>query len=369
MAFSNPSGSAHVGIDIRNVLKKHDSMFGDSLQPERNRAPTFTKAPSRPTSRPTDISFEAEVIREDSLRAVHGRRAAQSAAYAAAANAGPASTGPAAPNPWTATSTAQRREQRNPLAGDETKAFSQRAEEAGFAVPGRRTGKGFEELSIVAPVPRGYKMREVPAGRGLSRGSSASLTAGAPSSSDAVDLLGLTGSSMSISLGSSQPPQQQHGGGGSGAGGEGSNGSGGSCGIPASWSAARAEATDAAAHTRRPGADSPRHKGGGGGSVEASPSGRRGGGGAATGMARAREWGPEVEDAYRFQVAGYKDEAEALALGHAPIERWPDGGFVRKLVTKESLMQPAKGHSQLYFSKKRECEDKDLNQVKMYTYG
>ena len=36
MAFSNPSGSAHVGIDIRDVLKKHDSMFSDSLVPGKN---------------------------------------------------------------------------------------------------------------------------------------------------------------------------------------------------------------------------------------------------------------------------------------------------------------------------------------------
>ena len=320
MAFSNPSGSAHVGIDIRDVLKKHDSMFSDSLVPGKNRAPTFTKPVSRPTSRPTDISFEAEVIREDSLKAQHGRRAAQTAAYAAA---GTGNTVPAAaPNPWSSTTTAQRRRH---AVNDETKAFAQRAEDAGFS--GRRSGssgKGFDEVNIVAPVPKGYKMRETPAGRGLSRGSSAANAGGAPSSSagDGADGLGLMGSSMSISLSSSMPAQQQqqHGGGTS---------------MPTSWSAARAEAagavaTDAASAPRgspngspgRRGPESPgRHAGGGGGS-------------GATGMTRAREWSTDVENAYRLQVAGYKDEPEALSLGHPPIEYWPDCGFIRKLVTE-----------------------------------
>ena len=53
---------------------------------------------------------------------------------------------------------------------------------------------------------------------------------------------------------------------------------------------------------------------------------------------RAREWTAEVEDAYRLQEAGYKDEREALSLGHPPLERWPAPcGFIRKLATRESL--------------------------------
>ena len=44
-------------------------------------------------------------------------------------------------------------------------------------------------------------------------------------------------------------------------------------------------------------------------------------------MTRAKEWSAEVEDAYRLQEAGYKDEREALSLGHPPIERWPGGEF------------------------------------------
>eukprot|EP00966_Prymnesium_polylepis_P003471 79797-Prymnesium_polylepis.2 len=52
-------------------------------------------------------------------------------------------------------------------------------------------------------------------------------------------------------------------------------------------------------------------------------------------MSRAKEWTEDVEDAYRLQEAGYRDEREALSLGHPPIERWPGGaplGCVRACV-------------------------------------
>ena len=41
-----------------------------------------------------------------------------------------------------------------------------------------------------------------------------------------------------------------------------------------------------------------------------------------TGMERARVWSEEVEDAYRLQEAGYRDEVELLACGQPPAERW-----------------------------------------------
>ena len=86
-------------------------------------------------------------------------------------------------------------------------------------------------------------------------------------------------------------------------------------------------------------------------------------------MSRAREWSAEVEDAYRLQEAGYRDETEAVSLGHPPIERWPPPvGFIRKLITRETIGKPEGAQSTLYFSKRRECEDKSVNQVKLYTY-
>ena len=67
------TGSAHTGLDIRAVLRQHEqrqqqSIFHDSLT-RKNTAPAY-----RPNSRPSDISFEADVEREAKLRAAHGRR-------------------------------------------------------------------------------------------------------------------------------------------------------------------------------------------------------------------------------------------------------------------------------------------------------
>ena len=41
-----------------------------------------------------------------------------------------------------------------------------------------------------------------------------------------------------------------------------------------------------------------------------------------TGMERARVWSELVEDAYRLQEAGYRDEAELIACGQPAAERW-----------------------------------------------
>ncbi|KAL1526808.1 hypothetical protein AB1Y20_015501 [Prymnesium parvum] len=89
-----------------------------------------------------------------------------------------------------------------------------------------------------------------------------------------------------------------------------------------------------------------------------------------TRMVRAKEWNENVEDAYRLQEAGYRDVHEALSLGHPPIERWP-GGFIKKLLTKESLAKSQAGGavSMLYFRKARECEGKDVNKIKLYEYA
>ena len=88
-------------------------------------------------------------------------------------------------------------------------------------------------------------------------------------------------------------------------------------------------------------------------------------------MQRARAWSALVENAYRLQEAGYKDEHEAMQLGHDPIERWPEAeagaaALIRKLVTRETVDKEAR--STIYFSKRRECSDKDLSKVKLYFY-
>ena len=86
-------------------------------------------------------------------------------------------------------------------------------------------------------------------------------------------------------------------------------------------------------------------------------------------MQRAKVWSADVEDTFRLQEAGYKSLRELLSLGQAEPERWPaeEGGFIRKLQTRHSF--DAGARVLLYFRRTRECDAKDLNRVKMYSYG
>ncbi|KAM3833683.1 meiosis expressed gene 1 protein homolog [Vipera latastei] len=78
-------------------------------------------------------------------------------------------------------------------------------------------------------------------------------------------------------------------------------------------------------------------------------------------MQRAKTWSDEVEDLYRFQQAGYRDEIEYKQVKHvAAVERWPETGFVKKLQRKDNTFY--------YYDKERECEDKEVHNVKMYGY-
>lgn len=83
-------------------------------------------------------------------------------------------------------------------------------------------------------------------------------------------------------------------------------------------------------------------------------------------MQRARVWSAEVEDAFRLQMAGYRDLQELLLLGEPMPERWDDGkGFIKKLCCRETIS----GERRVtYFRKARECEDSDLHTVKLYAY-
>lgn len=85
-------------------------------------------------------------------------------------------------------------------------------------------------------------------------------------------------------------------------------------------------------------------------------------------MKRATQWTPEVENLFRFQLAGYQDvqeylEFQAAMYGHTepqPIPTWEESGFIRSLQNKNS--------NYMYFRKTRECQDKFLNKVKQYYY-
>jgi hypothetical protein len=79
-----------------------------------------------------------------------------------------------------------------------------------------------------------------------------------------------------------------------------------------------------------------------------------------TGMTRAKMWTLEVENSFRFQLAGFQDITEYLSTFSCP-EVWPGGtGFIKCLQSKKT------GYF-MYFRQHRECEDKYLNRVKLYT--
>ena len=376
--------SPHTGLDIRDLMRHNfnsqSSMFANSLA--KNTAPTFAPKKLAPSSRrDTDISFEADAEHEAQLRAAHGRRSAQRDAYLAA---GPSSGQQAPPQLPTSFHQAASRHRLRATAGSSSREGS--GGDGGYAAcdgagPPALLSMPTQALMDATADYMQAPVRAVPAGRGLSREGGGAMRCGARSVSgsgmacggaaagaapNAVSTgggggcqpeLNLSGTMMRPHRSSSRNAKAPSAGRAGSNGGIGSGSGGGS-----------------------DGADGVGGVGGAGGAQVRSPPGRASSSVAAsagmasadaegagpTRMVRAREWSDEVEEAYRFQEAGYRDEREALALGHPPIERWPDLGLVRKLVTRESLGTAAE--SKIYFSKRRECEDKDLSKVKLYAY-
>lgn len=98
-------------------------------------------------------------------------------------------------------------------------------------------------------------------------------------------------------------------------------------------------------------------------------------------LIRPTHWSKEVENAYRFQLAGYRDELEYKHVRNVTevgrfrlsslmkiafcllfqIDTWPDSGFVKKL-------QRRKDGCFYYFDKLRECPDKEIKKCKIYSY-
>uniref|UniRef100_A0A8C5PIE6 Meiosis/spermiosis associated 1 n=1 Tax=Leptobrachium leishanense TaxID=445787 RepID=A0A8C5PIE6_9ANUR len=78
-------------------------------------------------------------------------------------------------------------------------------------------------------------------------------------------------------------------------------------------------------------------------------------------MIRAKLWSDEIENLYRFQTAGYRDEVEYKHVKQVDlVERWPESGFVKKLQRKDNTFY--------YYNKLRECDDKEVHKVKIYAY-
>ncbi|CAF0784979.1 unnamed protein product [Brachionus calyciflorus] len=78
-------------------------------------------------------------------------------------------------------------------------------------------------------------------------------------------------------------------------------------------------------------------------------------------LIRPKSWSAEVENAYRFQLAGYRDELEYTAFTKTDVSKWPETGFVKKLQRKKD------GYF-YYYNKARECPDKDIPKCKIYVY-
>ncbi|XP_014110638.1 PREDICTED: meiosis expressed gene 1 protein homolog isoform X2 [Pseudopodoces humilis] len=78
-------------------------------------------------------------------------------------------------------------------------------------------------------------------------------------------------------------------------------------------------------------------------------------------MHRAKIWSDNVENLYRFQQAGYRDEVEYKQVKQVDeVECWPETGFVKKLQRRDNTFY--------YYNRQRECEDKDVHKVKVYVY-
>ncbi|KFV55075.1 Meiosis-expressed 1, partial [Gavia stellata] len=75
----------------------------------------------------------------------------------------------------------------------------------------------------------------------------------------------------------------------------------------------------------------------------------------------AKTWSDDVENLYRFQQAGYRDEVEYKQVKQVDmVECWPETGFVKKLQRRDNTF--------FYYNKQRECEDKEVHKVKIYVY-
>ncbi|KAK7823875.1 hypothetical protein U0070_020546 [Myodes glareolus] len=78
-------------------------------------------------------------------------------------------------------------------------------------------------------------------------------------------------------------------------------------------------------------------------------------------ISRAKKWSEEIENLYRFQQAGYRDEIEYRQVKQvAMVDRWPETGYVKKLQRRDNTFY--------YYDKQRECEDKEVHKVKVYAY-
>ncbi|XP_007125374.2 meiosis expressed gene 1 protein homolog [Physeter macrocephalus] len=78
-------------------------------------------------------------------------------------------------------------------------------------------------------------------------------------------------------------------------------------------------------------------------------------------VSHAKKWSEEIENLYRFQHAGYRDEAEYKQVKQVSmVDRWPETGYVKKLQRRDNTFY--------YYNRQRECDDKEVHKVKIYAY-
>ncbi|KAM6215623.1 meiosis expressed gene 1 protein homolog [Rhynchocyon petersi] len=78
-------------------------------------------------------------------------------------------------------------------------------------------------------------------------------------------------------------------------------------------------------------------------------------------ISRAKKWSKEIENLYRFQQAGYRDEIEYKQVKQVSmVDRWPETGYVKKLQRRDNTFY--------YYNRQRECGDKEVHKVKIYAY-
>lgn len=88
-----------------------------------------------------------------------------------------------------------------------------------------------------------------------------------------------------------------------------------------------------------------------------------------TRVRRAKHWSDDVEIAYRFQVAGWRDVNEFLCnYPNEAFDIWPSG-WPKKLPIKDAQKKIQADRAWYYFSQSRECEHKHVHKVKIYEYN
>mmetsp|Transcript_12906 Transcript_12906/g.30206 ORF Transcript_12906/g.30206 Transcript_12906/m.30206 type:complete len:149 (+) Transcript_12906:82-528(+) len=80
-------------------------------------------------------------------------------------------------------------------------------------------------------------------------------------------------------------------------------------------------------------------------------------------MERAKTWSPEVEDLYRLQFCGWRDEAEYTKVYGEP-DRWQPNKEGHCFISKVQLK--SNGYF-TYWRKYRECDDRHIYKVKIFS--